>query len=703
MLRNLFSPSSIAVVGATAGAARIGGKVFSTLLAHKYAGRLYPVNPSHSEISGLKAYPSVEAIGQPVDLALIAIPAGRVPDAVRQCAKAGIPYVVIFSSGFAEEGEAGKRLQAELDAIRRETGIRISGPNAEGFFNAIDCVAATFSPAIGIDSGKDRQGKRIGVVSQSGGLGFALYNRGRREDLLFSHICSVGNQVDLEATDYLEAMLDDPQTDIILMYAESFKSPRRFISLANRAAASGKPIVMAKVGRSKAGQRAAASHTGAIAGPAAVCDTALAHAGVIQAHDQDQLLDIAAGLANYAPITGNRMAIISTSGGTAVWLTDTCEAMGFDLPEIDGERQRRIAEFIPAYGSTANPVDITAQGVNAYAQSLEVLADADYLDAFIVVSSFAHEARLRAEGPELAAIVKRLGKPVLFYSYTVPSEGSRALLRDLGIHCFTSMLGCVRALAGLRTYGQHLERIASSDASPATLALSGAGRKLLTAGSAVLCEYESKALLQSSGIACPEEHLATDVELALAAAHRLGYPVALKLQSPDLPHKSEAGAIALNVRDDDALRASFGRLLQNAREHAPEAQIRGVLVQPMAARGVEMIAGIVNDDEFGPFVMVGLGGIYVEVLKDTVLAPAPVDKQTARDMLRSLKGWPLLAGVRGDSPADVEAMADLLVDLSKLALSAEDCLQELDVNPIFVHEQGKGLTIVDALAIRRPQ
>lgn len=193
------------------------------------------------------------------------------------------------------------------------------------------------------------------------------------------------------------------------------------------------------------------------------------------------------------------------------------------------------------------------------------------------------------------------------------------------------------------------------------------------------------------------------MESALAAAHRLGYPVALKLQSPDLPHKSEAGAIALNVRDDDALRASFGRLLRNAREHAPEAQIRGALVQPMAARGVEMIAGIVNDDEFGPFVMVGLGGIYVEVLKDTVLAPAPVDKQSARDMLRSLKGWPLLAGVRGEPPADVEAMADLLVDLSKLALAAEGCLQELDVNPIFVHEQGKGLTIVDALAIRRPQ
>ncbi|WP_019450203.1 acetate--CoA ligase family protein [Cupriavidus sp. BIS7] len=701
MLRKFFSPSSIAVIGATPGTGRIGGKVLSTLLAQRYEGNIYPVNPSHQEIAGLKTYPSVEAIGQQVDVALIAIPATRVPAVVRDCASLGIPYVVIFSSGFAEEGEAGRRLQAELEDIRKETGIRISGPNAEGYFNSIASIAATFSPALNIESGKGRAGKRIGVVSQSGGLGFALYNRGRREDLLFSHIVSVGNQVDLEAADYLEEMVDDSATDVILMYAESFKDARRFIGIAQRAAERGKPIVMAKVGRSKAGQRAAASHTGAIAGPTQVCDAALASAGIIQAQDQDQLLDIAAGLSHYAPITGNRVAIISTSGGTAVWLSDACEAMEFELPEVDSERQKQIAEFIPAYGSTANPVDITAQGVNAYAKSLEVLADADYLDAFIIVSSFAHEARLSSEGAELAELVRRVGKPVLFYSYTVPSEASRALLREYGIHCFTTMLGCVRALAGLRTYGLLQQRLAARPARQSPPDLSLAAVELLGARQSTLCEYESKSLLRNFGIQCPDELLADDVDSGLAAAHRLGYPVALKVQSPDLPHKSEAGAIALNIRDGDALRVNFDRLLTNARTYAPEAEIRGVLVQHMAPAGVEMIAGIVNDAEFGPFVMVGLGGIYVEVLQDTVLAPAPLDKQEARRMLRSLKGWPLLAGVRGEPPRDVEAMADLLVQLSDLAVAAEGHLAELDVNPIFVHEQGKGLTIVDALAIRK--
>jgi len=290
---------------------------------------------------------------------------------------------------------------------------------------------------------------------------------------------------------------------------------------------------------------------------------------------------------------------------------------------------------------------------------------------------------------------------VLFYSYTVPSEASRALLREYGIHCFTTMLGCVRALAGLRAYGLTQQRLTNFQRRASPLALSAMGDRLMSASNSTLCEYESKSLLRDYGIQCPDEFLADDVESALAAARRFGYPVALKVQSPELPHKSEAGAIALNVRDDDTLRANFIRLLTNVHTHAPDAEIRGVLVQPMSPAGVEMIAGIVNDAEFGPFVMVGLGGIYVEVLRDTVLAPAPLDKEEARRMLRSLKGWPLLAGIRGEPPRDVEAMADLLVQLSDLAVAAEGLLAELDVNPIFVHEQGKGLTIVDALAIRK--
>lgn len=699
-LHSMFNPTAVAVVGASEGTEKIGGKVLSTLMNHGFKGRIYPINPSKPQIAGLQAYPNVRAMPDGVDLALIAIPAPMVPDCVQDCADRGVRAVVIFSSGFRDAGEAGELLESQLKAIQKKTGIRISGPNAEGFFNIKASVAATFSPAINIDKGQPDSTDKIDIISQSGGLGFAFFNKGRRSDLNFGHIVSVGNQVDLEISEYLEYMIEQPATRVLMMYVESLKNPQRFLKAAERAADLGKPIVIVKVGRSKAGQRAAQSHTGAIAGSAEVADAVFSHHGIVMADDQDRLLDTAAGFARHPLPQGNRVAIVSASGGTAVWLADACEAAGLELPQIDAERQARITEFIPAYGSADNPVDITAQGVDGYAKSLAILADAPYVDAIILAATFAHERRLVNEGKAIAEIARRINKPVFLYSYTLPSEKSLAMMRDLGLHCYTSLQGCVQALSHMWQY-QRFQIARQQCRAPERSGenIPSGVTELLAQPGASLCEFDAKRLLSLYEIEIPQEALAQSAEEAVRQAQLLGYPVALKLQSPDIAHKTEAGAVRLSLHTDEQVSQAFAELCANGLRYKPDAQVRGVLVCTMANPGLELMAGVVNDPDFGPMVMTGLGGIHVEVLKDVAMVPAPLTQTAAKSMLQRLRGYRLLEGVRGQAPRDIEAVTQLLVKLSHLAWDARDRLAEFDVNPIFVHEEGKGLTVVDALGI----
>ncbi|HTE16651.1 MAG TPA: CoA-binding protein, partial [Burkholderiales bacterium] len=338
-----FSPASVAVIGATESAEKIGGRVLRTLLKHGYAGTVYPVNPAHREIAGLKSYASIRDISGPVDLALIAVPATLVPDMLQTCADAGIKGAVIYSSGFNEAGTAGVALQQRLKDICMRTGIRVAGPNTEGYFNIGGKVAATFNGAIDVDKGT-QNGAQIGIVSQSGGLGFAFFNKGRRDDLNFSHIVSVGNQVDLQIADYVAWMIEQANVKVILMYVESLNDPARFLKTAQRAAELGKPIVMVKVGNSDAGRRAAQSHTGAMASPATVVNAALAHHGIVRADDQDQLLNLAAAFVHNPLPKGNRVGIVSVSGGTAAWLADACSAAKLEVPELDADCRARIAK-----------------------------------------------------------------------------------------------------------------------------------------------------------------------------------------------------------------------------------------------------------------------------------------------------------------------------------------------------------------------
>jgi len=698
-LARFLAPRGIALIGASEGTAKIGGKVMATLIGRGYPGRLMPVNPRGGTLHGLPAYARVADLPETPDLALIAVPAPLVAGAVEECAAAGIPGALVFSSGFGEAGEAGERLQAGLRDTIRRTGIRVAGPNAEGFLNTRAGTAATFSPAVHVDPGSAPPGRDIGVVSQSGGLGFAFYNRGRGAGLSFGHVVSVGNQVDLTLSDFLRHLVEEDGTAAVMVYLESIPDVPAFLAAAREAARRGKPIILAKAGRSEAGRRAAASHTGALAGSAEAADAVLARHGVIRADDQDEMIDIAAGLTRHPLPKGRRVAVISTSGGTAVWMADACARFGLELPEIDPERQARLRAIMPDFGSPANPVDLTAQTSGGFAAALEILIDAPYLDGLIVAGSFTHTARLKSEGARMVEL-SRGEKPVLFYSYAPVADDARALMDRLGMHGFATMTGCVRAFRAMADHAAF-----RADVLPGLLAeapapsLAPEARAILDDSAGTLSESATKRLLAAAGIALPAERLVRDAEEAVAAAGAIGFPAVLKVQSPDLPHKTEAGAVALNLPDAAAVRAAHARILAAARAHAPGARIEGVSVAPMAPPGLEVIVGLKHDRDFGPAVVVGLGGIHVEILRDVALAPAPVDADGARALLLSLRAAALFRGARGAPPADLEALAGLVARVSALGAAAGPRLAELDLNPVFVHPAGGGVTVADAVAV----
>jgi acetate---CoA ligase (ADP-forming) len=697
-LLRFLAPQSIAVIGATQGVEKIGGRTMHNLIRNGFPGQLYPINFNRDEIYGLKAYRTLSNLPGPVDLAIVSIPAVGVPDCLEECAAAGIRNILIASSGFAEIDAAGAALQSRVVDIAHRAGLRVAGPNTQGFYNVPLGICASFSPAVNIDPGPKGSRRRIGIVAQSGGLGFSLFNRGRADGLDFSAIVGVGNQADLETVDYADALLDDEDTKVVVLFIEAVKSPAKFISLAEKAAALGKPLVVAKVGRFTAGRRAVASHTGSLSGSETAYDAIFERHGIIRAESQDELLEIAALFTRHKAPRGNRIAIICASGGTGAWLTDICEAHGLELPEFDADRQRQLREIIPPYGSALNPVDITAQGLQGYARTLAVLKDAPDLDAVIVSISLSQEARIAREGEALANLVRESEKSIPLFSYTIPGEKSKAVLAEWDLHCYLRMEGCARALQAGIAYHRFQE--ARKKSSPTKVPTDIARRFLATRGP-VLCEYEAKELLAAYGIAAPPERLTTSVEGAVVAAETIGWPVALKIQSPQIPHKTEAKALALGIADAAALRRTYPTLIDNARRFAPGAEVRGVLVQAMAPPGIELIAGISVDADWGPIVMCGLGGIHAEILGDVAFAPAPLDAAQAEAMLDRLKAVKLLAGARGAPPADRRAIIDLLVRLSELARDAGDRLVEIDLNPVILYPADQGLALVDALIVQK--
>src|SRR5712672_406448 len=699
-LDSLFAPDSIALIGASRDLEKIPGRLLPMLRKNEFPGKIYPINPNYGDIDGLKCYSTIADVGQPIDLAIVIIPARAVLAALEQCAAAGVKNAVVISSGFAEEGGDSAAMQDAIAALARKTGMRISGPNAEGFYSEAQRVAASFSPTVDVKPNASRliaTKRRIGIVAQSGGIGFAIYHRARALGIALSYVISAGNESDLGAGEFFEYLVQDASTDVILLFIEGIRDVEKFLAAARRAAEAGKPVIVTKVGRSGAGERAAASHTASMAGWSAAYDAVFAKYGFIISNDLDEAVTIAAVLTTNPMPKGDRVAVLTVSGGAGIWGADTVAMHGLQVPELSQAIQAEIGKLLPSYGATRNPIDVTAQGVHSggLQKSIDLLDVSDEVDAIMVVLSLSSDTRMPFKEAELKPVLDAQNKPVVFYSYTLPSQFARTELAASG----------AIVLSGLTHVGvamrQMVQRAKFRLAPPVAAAALSPRDISAHLNALTLSEFDSKSLLCDAGIALPDEVLVSKQSALDGAIARVGFPLVMKIQSRDIPHKSEVGGVRVNIATKGEVFLAYQALLENARRHRPDAAIQGVLVGPMAKKGVEIIIGTMLDKTFGPMVMVGFGGITTELFRDVIYRPAPVSASEAAAMLAELKAAPLLNGFRGAATADIGALSQLISQVSVVAEQHAKEISEIEINPVLVHPEGQGVTIVDALVVRK--
>lgn len=703
-LGDLVAARRVAVVGASSDPSRIGGRPVAFLLSSGFAGTIYPVNAKYAEVQGLRCYPDLASIPEPVDAAIVSVPARDVPGVIDECGRTGVKAAVVFSSGFSEVGDEGRSVQAAIVEAARRTGVRVIGPNCQGLVAVHQRLNLSFSSAFG-DWGEPGA---VAVISQSGGIGGMLALLLREQGVGFSYWISSGNEADVDVAECIAFFADDPHTRVVAGYVENIRDGGRLLDAVARCRAAGKPVVLLRAGRSPQAARAAASHTGAVAAENRVAEALLAEAGVTQARDPQELLDVVYGLARTPAPAGNRVAVLSNSGGLGVIMSDTCAGLGLVLPELSAAVQQALRAFLPAFGATGNPVDVTAQILADFSllpRSLEVLLQAPEIDTVVVALGMANRMYpVERIARDIVRVSGEARKPVVVAWVAGAPEGEVAL-RVAGLPVFTDSTRCLKTIAALVASARAPEAAARATAdrlqspAPAAGVTGGEAATILAAAPpGPLDEHASTTVLRAHGIPAVEQRLVTTADEAVAAATALGYPVAVKICAAAIPHKSEHGLVALGLTDGAAVRAAVVDIVRRAGEHFPAARPRGLLVQRMVTGGgVEVVLGARRDAAFGPVVMVGLGGVFVEYLDDVVLARAPVTPERATRMLRALRAFPLLDGARGRPPVDQEALADALARLSHLA--TRERVSEIDVNPLIALPRGRGVLAVDALVV----
>jgi len=707
----LLAPKSVAVIGAAPKGQGLRGRILEFMLLHPYAGTIYPVSRSHKELQGLKAYPSIGDCPGPVDLAVLIIPAKFVAQELEACGKAGVKAAAIVSSGFAEEpGEAGAKMQADLKEIAQRYNMAVTGPNSEGFASIEAALLPTFSPVAGPSTipllPANLSNGRVALVAQSGGMGFSFYDRGRPKEMAFNYIVTTGNEACLEGLDVVEHLIDQGKTDAFLMLIEDVKTPETFVRVAEKALRAGTPLIVNKIGKTDAGARAAASHTAALAGSYASFQALAQRYGVIEGGQVEEMVDIANGFMCWRGRLpkGGRIGICTGSGGGGAWLSDACMSAGLEVPTLDAGTRAKLDPLLPSYGTSQNPVDGTAQAIRqiGYTGLAGPLADSPVIDGVICIMSARSAEGLTHEKDKLKALKAQASKPILMWSYTLPAAASVEVLSEAGFPLYTNMQNVVTTMRVMGDWNTHRERFLKvPDIRTTTASAKETTAAALARAGSVLSEASSKPILQAYGLAVgAQEKLVTSRAEAIAAQKDLGGPVALKVQSPDILHKTEAGAVALGAATADEVGAAYDRIVASAKAYKADANVEGVLVQATAKKGREVILGINRDPHFGPMLMLGLGGIHVEVLKDVVFAPVPVSRPEAEALIGRLKGAALLGPVRGQPAADKAALADMIVRLSELAADHKDTIAEIDLNPVIVHPQGEGATIADALIVK---
>ncbi|WP_217362830.1 acetate--CoA ligase family protein [Roseicella sp. DB1501] len=697
-LGRLLHPRSIAIIGASERAGSFGERTQRNLAG--FGGRLHLVNARYQRLGGLPCHASIAALPEVPDLVVCAAPMEAVEVVVRDCVEAGAGAAILYAAGFAETGRPERvALQARIAAMAREGGVRLIGPNCIGMLDYAS--GATISFAAVPRPAAPPTGPALGIVSQSGNLGFALAQAVER-GVAIGRVLAFGNSADLDVADGVAMLAGDPGCAAIACVFEGMAEPRRLVEAAEIAWAADKPLTVFKLATGEQGAAAALSHTGSLAGSDAAYRAVFERAGVVLVEQFDALLETAAFLAKAPPCRAPGVAVVSTSGGAAIMAADKAEAHGVALPQPGEAAQAVLAARIPEFGSSRNPVDITAQVLND-PDSLRACTDALCADpaygAVILPNGYAYDfatPRFALLG-ELAAAHGKAAA-VVWLTEWLEGPGARAAEANPQVALFRSMDRCFAALAAWQARAER--RAAAPDPATRLAPPEAAARAaaLLDAAGPALTEREAKAVLAAYGVPVVEERLAADAEAAVAAAAALGYPVALKVESPDIPHKTEAGVIRLGLADADSVRAAHAAVLANAARAAPGARINGVLVQPMVPQGIEIVVGARRDPLFGPMVVVGLGGILVELLRDSATALAPVGEAEARAMLRRLKGHRLLQGFRGLPSVDEAALAAIIRRVGELAADQRERIAEIDVNPLIC--AGSRILAVDGLILR---
>lgn len=695
-LWRLLRPRSVAIIGASATPGALGAGVWANLQRFGFAGALYLVNPRRTEIDGHPCLPDIDALPEGVDCAVLAIPGAAVLEAAAACARRGVGGLIIFSAGFAEMGAEGRERQAALAAIASAHGMAIAGPNCLGLINYVDGIPLTFSPAQPVPL-RGRVG--VGVVSQSGAMASVLRAALHARDIGISFSVSTGNEAGTGVEDFLTPLLDDPNTGTIVLVVEQFRAPRRFLELARRARASGRRIILLHPGRSAAARVSAQTHTGALAGDWQVMRTLVAQAGVLVADTLDTLIDLAEMLTICPALPGPGAAVITESGAFKAQMLDYCEMIGLALPPLSAVTQAALDAVMPEFAPPSNPLDLTAQALvdtDLYRATLVPFLEDDAYGAVVLAVILTNAAISRRKLVPIIAALRQLRptKPVLFAmlgeAEDVPAE-LVAELRGLGVPFMRSAERAMRALA-CAGEGREAAGAASGGLVPSVL------KYPLPRG--VIPEYAAKSILAELGIAVPRGVLATDLAAAEQAAAQLGYPVALKAQSAQLSHKSDAGGVVLNLADPAGLAAGWARLHAAIAAARPGLVLDGVLVEAMGASGVEMILGARNDPDWGPVLLVGLGGIWAEALADMRVLPPDLGADAIRTEMLRLKGAALLRGLRGSKPVDLDAACRAVMALGALIRGAPEIV-EIDINPLVLYPAGvpSGALALDALIV----
>ncbi|TXH34938.1 MAG: CoA-binding protein [Burkholderiaceae bacterium] len=690
-LEPLLNPASIAIVGASNNAARIGGMPIAHLTQFGYQGQIYPINPKYEEVFGLRCWPDIEALPVAPDLVVLAIAAAEVLPMLRRCAAKGVRAVIVYAAGFAEEGARGAAMQAELEAYVATTDMVVAGPNAMGFANLNTQAHTNFASVFNTAPMQTGQGS-VSLLTQSGNVCAAVYAIARRLGVDFSHFINTGNEACVDFAQYLEYLAQDDATEVAIGYIEELRDGPRFMAAAAEFARRDKLLILYKAGETDKGSEAVRSHTSALAGDRAIYQAAFRQLNIIQSHDFVQMAQLA-HLAGYRHRSaGKRVAIITISGALGAILADKFIGAGLDVPTLPQALQDTLRAGIPDYGMVSNPVDVTGNVVNDpgfVRTAMEALAQSDAVDSVVI---YAPGYMLDRMADDLCAVSAQFSK--LFVAIDTGAAKTREQLRAGGVPVFEDIGVAVSALAPFllwqerRRHNRWLDLRAAP--LPAPMALPPQ-----------LDEYRCKQLLAAHGVSASGERVATTADQAAAAADALGYPVVLKVLSPDIAHKTEAGGVKLRLATAAEVRLAFEDILVNARRYDAAARIEGVLVGRMEAGVAELIVGATRDPVFGMTLTVGLGGVLTELYKDVSHRVLPVDEAMAREMLGELKAFPLLTGYRGRPQGDVDAACAAIAGFSRAVLALGDQVQEVEVNPLLVKEQG--VCMLDALVLTAPQ